>query len=168
MFPFLFSIPYRPLIGAVSESMRMRWGCWGTVWYVPGIGDPSASRLYVPAGITQVAIAARTISANRIVYAEGRVNRRFFPPSSGGVGSRAGSSGSVAVVVSSLMATSAHERRRDRPRADVVAPVVVPAPGVAQQPDDQQRDQHAEDPSPGPAHHGLLYSGSRSSGQVMQ
>ena len=32
----------------------------------------------MPAGMIQVAIAATTISANRIVYAEGRVNPDFF------------------------------------------------------------------------------------------
>ena len=32
----------------------------------------------MPAGITQVAIAASTISANRIVYADGSQNPRFF------------------------------------------------------------------------------------------
>jgi hypothetical protein len=55
------------LIGAVSESTRIRAGCDATSWYVPGIGDPSAARLYVPAGTTHVAIAASTINANRIV-----------------------------------------------------------------------------------------------------
>ena len=38
-----------------------------TSWYVPGIGSPALSSSYVPAGTNQVAIAARTISANRIV-----------------------------------------------------------------------------------------------------
>jgi hypothetical protein len=37
-----------------------------------------AFRLYTPAGITQVATAANTINANKIVYADGRVNRLFF------------------------------------------------------------------------------------------
>ena len=32
----------------------------------------------MPAGMIQVAIAASTISANRIVYADGSVKRRFF------------------------------------------------------------------------------------------
>ena len=67
MFPVSSSMPYMPLIGAVSESTRIREGFCSTSWYVPGTGSPSAFRSYVPAGMTQVAIAARTISANRIV-----------------------------------------------------------------------------------------------------
>ncbi len=38
----------------------------------------------MPAGMIQVAIAAITISANRIVYAEGSVKRRFCSGSVGG------------------------------------------------------------------------------------
>jgi hypothetical protein len=43
-------------------------------------------RSYVPAGTTQVAIAASTINANKIVYADGSVNRLFVPGSAGRVG----------------------------------------------------------------------------------
>ena len=61
-------------MGAVSESRRMCAGWEGTSWYVPGTGSPVLGFVsYTPAGMTQVAIAARTISANRIVYAEGSV-----------------------------------------------------------------------------------------------
>jgi hypothetical protein len=34
------SMPYRPLIGAVSESTRIRDGFWSTSWYVPGSAHP--------------------------------------------------------------------------------------------------------------------------------
>ena len=77
MFPDASSMPYRPLIGAVSESTRIRDGFASTSWYVPGIGSPSSLRSYVPAGMIQVAIAASTISANRIVYADGSLNPLF-------------------------------------------------------------------------------------------
>ena len=72
------SMPYRPLIGASSESTRMRCGLESTSWYVPGIGEPSASRSYCPAGMIHVATAVMTISANRIVYADGSENLDFF------------------------------------------------------------------------------------------
>ncbi len=61
------SMPYRPLIGASSESVRMRCGLASTSWYVPGIGEPSSSSAYCPAGMIQVAMAVMTMSANRIV-----------------------------------------------------------------------------------------------------
>ena len=36
MLPSSPSMPYRPLIGAISESTTIRCGFAGTVWYVPG------------------------------------------------------------------------------------------------------------------------------------
>ena len=33
-------------MGAISESTTIRCGFAGTVWYVPGIGSPSALRSY--------------------------------------------------------------------------------------------------------------------------
>jgi hypothetical protein len=66
------------LIGAVIESTRILDGCASTSWYVPGIGAPSGSRSYVPAGTIHVAIAASTISAKRIVYADGSAKPDFL------------------------------------------------------------------------------------------
>ena len=60
-------MPYSPLIGASSESTMIRDGLDSTSWYVPGIGEPSASRAYWPAGMIHVAIAMRTMRAKRIV-----------------------------------------------------------------------------------------------------
>ena len=37
------SMPYRPLIGAISESTTIRCGVDSTWWYVPGIGWPFSS-----------------------------------------------------------------------------------------------------------------------------
>ena len=51
MLPSSASMPYRPLIGAISESTTMRCGFCSTWWYDPGIGSPSASRSYAPAGM---------------------------------------------------------------------------------------------------------------------
>ena len=48
------SMPYRPLIGAISESTTIRCGFAGTVWYEPGIGSPSLFVSYGPAGMIQV------------------------------------------------------------------------------------------------------------------
>ena len=71
------SMPYRPLIGASSESTTMRCGLESTSWYEPGIGDPSGSSAYRPAGMIHVAIAMTTMSPKRIVYADGSVKRDF-------------------------------------------------------------------------------------------
>ena len=67
MLPSSPSIPYRPLMGASSESVMIRCGFCSTWWYVPGIGCPSSSRSYSPAGTIQVAMATTMISANRMV-----------------------------------------------------------------------------------------------------
>ena len=38
MLPSSASIPYRPLMGARSESVMIRCGFWSTCSYVPGMG----------------------------------------------------------------------------------------------------------------------------------
>ena len=67
MLPSSASMPYRPLIGAISESTTIRCGFAGTLWYVPGIGSPFGSTSYAPAGMIQVRIATMTMRMNRIV-----------------------------------------------------------------------------------------------------
>ncbi len=67
MLPSSPSMPYIPLIGAISESTTIRWGFAGTEWYEPGIGSPFGSSSYAPAGMIQVSSATTTISRNRIV-----------------------------------------------------------------------------------------------------
>ncbi len=71
------SMPYSPLIGAISESTMIRCGFGSTWWYVPGIGSPPSSVSYWPAGMIQVSAATMTIRTNRIVYADGSANPRF-------------------------------------------------------------------------------------------
>src|SRR5918995_1940246 len=63
------------------------------------MGEPSSSSAYVPAGMIHVASAVMTMSANRIVYADGSVNRGLCSsmPSSGGL---------VPTVPSSAVSTS--------------------------------------------------------------
>ena len=101
------SMPYRPLIGAMSESTTIRCGFAGTVWYEPGIGSPSALMSYWPAGMIQVSSATRTMRMNRIVYADGSAKRDL--PVSGDA---------AAAVMRSLLQASGCPpdvgRRRDR------------------------------------------------------
>ena len=51
-------------------------GAVGSSWYVPGIGDPEASVLYVPAGTKNDAIHTRASTAARTVNAVGNLNFR--------------------------------------------------------------------------------------------
>src|SRR3712207_5947265 len=81
-------MPYRPLIGALSESTRILDGLGSTSSYEPGIGEPSGWRAYRPAGMVHGARAVTTMRGKRIVYADGSENRRFF--SSGGAGGGGG------------------------------------------------------------------------------
>ena len=75
MLPSSPSMPYSPLIGASNESTTIRCGFDSTVWYEPGIGAPSASTSYSPAGMIHVPRAVMTMRMKRIVYADGSANR---------------------------------------------------------------------------------------------
>ena len=72
----------------------------------------------MPAGMTQVAIAASTISANRIVYADGSVNRLFF--------SGSGTEVSVSLICGSCSDAAAQRRwGRDEMVARGTGPVIT-------------------------------------------
>src|SRR4051812_41953922 len=106
----------------------------------------------------QVAMAMTTISAYRMVYAEGRVNRRLL------------SAG--AFVVGSLIAASAPYRLGDSGKRgqgpDVRAVVVRRTTGPTDHADDAQNQDRHDDPPHRARHRAPPQTGSRVSGHVMQ
>ena len=61
------SMPYMPLMGALSESTTIRCGVRLDLRGRSRVSARRPCRVVLPAGMIQVAIAVRTISANRIV-----------------------------------------------------------------------------------------------------
>ena len=163
------SMPYRPLIGASSESTRIRCGFESTSWYVPGIGDPVGVEVVLP-GRDDPGGDGRDDDQRE----QDRVRRREREPRLL-LGGRC-RLGRLRVVRHHSASSVSGDHEGDRRVLGIGNPIVerriAPRPGDEQ----HERDHHRGDQDPArrrrarrsPALCGVHQIGSRCSGQVMQ